>query len=129
VNLHARLRPLWRPAFWCCALAVLLLALVPTPQLQPAPGWDKLDHVAAFGTLALLAVLAWPARWHTAMAALLAYAWTIEVLQSFTPTRTPDAQDVAADAAGLLLAWVIVRGARLLQARRAGARGREGAKP
>jgi VanZ family protein len=114
----ARLRPLWPAAFWCCAFAVLVLALLPQHEPAPVEGIDKLDHVLAFATMALLAVLAWPARWHTALAALLAYGWTIEVLQAFTDTRTPDAEDVAADAAGLLLAWVIVRGVQRLRARR-----------
>jgi VanZ family protein len=114
----ARLRPLWPAAFWCCALAVLVLALLPQHEPAPVEGIDKLDHVLAFATMALLAVLAWPARAHTALAALLAYGWTIEVLQAFTDTRTPDAEDVAADAAGLLLAWLIVRGVQRLRARR-----------
>jgi VanZ family protein len=118
VEKPARLRPFWPAAFWCCALAVLVLALVPQREPPNVEGLDKLDHVIAFATLALLATFAWPTRWHTSLAALLAYGWTIEVLQSFTATRTADAEDVAADAAGLVLAWVIVQGIRRIRTRR-----------
>jgi len=114
----ARLRPLWPAAFWCCAFAVLVLALVPEREPATAEGLDKVHHVIAFSTMALLAALAWPARWHTSVPALFAYGWTIEVLQAFTATRTADAEDVAADAAGLVLAWVIVQGIRRIRTRR-----------
>lgn len=113
----ARLRPLWPAAFWCCALAVLVLALIPEREPPTVEGLDKIDHVMAFVTLALLAALAWPKRWPILLATLLAYGWTIEVLQSFTATRTADAEDVAADAAGLVLAWAIVQGIRRIRAR------------
>jgi VanZ family protein len=118
VEKPARLRPFWTAAFWCCALAVLALALVPQREPTTAEGLDKVHHVVAFATLALLAARAWPARWPVSVLALLAYGWTIEVLQSFTATRTADAEDVAADAAGLVLAWVIVQGFRRIRSRR-----------
>ena len=107
---NARSAQLWRAGFWCCALAVLVLALVPQREPVAPDGLDKVHHVVAFATLALLAALAWPAHVRTSLPALLAYGWTIELLQSFTATRTADAEDVLADAAGLLLAWAMVRG-------------------
>ena len=97
---------------------MLVIALLPQREAPTVEGLDKAHHVIAFATLALLAALAWPARWHTSLATLLAYGWTIEVLQSFTATRTADAEDVAADAAGLVLAWVIVQGIRRVRTRR-----------
>jgi VanZ family protein len=118
----ARLRPLWPAAFWCCALAVLALALVPEHEPATIEGLDKVHHVVAFATLALLAAVAWPARWSISLPALLAYGWTIEVLQSFTATRTADVEDVVADAAGLVLAWFIVQGVRRIRAQGRGKR-------
>ena len=107
----ARIGQLWRAGFWCCVLAVLVLSLVPQPESVAPDGLDKVHHIVAFGTLALLAALAWPAHLPTSLPALLAYGWTIEVLQSFTATRTADFEDVVADAAGLLLAWAMVQSA------------------
>jgi VanZ family protein len=101
---------LWRAGFWCCALAVLYLSLTPLREPVGPQGLDKVHHVVAFGTMALLAALAWPAHLPTSLAGLLAYGWTIELLQSFTDTRTADAEDVLADAVGLLVAWAIVQG-------------------
>lgn len=102
-------RSMSRAAFCCCVAGVLYLSL--TPQLGPLPlaTWDKANHALAFAVMALWGAAGWPARFPTLLALLMAYGWTIEILQFFIPTRTADAQDVLADAAGLLTAWLIVR--------------------
>lgn len=102
-------RSVSRAAFCCCVAGVLWLSL--TPQLGPLPlaTWDKANHALAFAVMALWGAAGWPARFPTLLALLMAYGWTIEILQFFIPTRTADAQDVLADAAGLLTAWLIVR--------------------
>ena len=102
-------RSVSRAAFCCCVAGVLWLSL--TPQLGPLPlaAWDKASHALAFATMALWGAAGWPSRFQAVLALLMAYGWTIEVLQFFIPTRTADAEDVLADAAGLLMAWLIVR--------------------
>ena len=95
-------RTLLKTIFWFSAAVVLYLALSPSPTL-PSTGWDKMNHVLAFGTLGALAALAWPARVPRSLVLLLGYGVLIEVLQAFTPTRSPELQDVLADSIGLLL--------------------------
>jgi len=93
----------WRLAFGSCALAVLVLALVPTDVPVPSTGWDKSNHLLAFSVMVLLGRRACPGRTAAVLAALLAYGALIEVLQSFTPNRSAQLQDLAADAVGLAL--------------------------
>jgi len=59
-------------------------ALSPAQGL-PSTGWDKLNHVLAFGALGTLATLAWPAQVSLSLVLLFGYGILIEVLQSFTP--------------------------------------------
>ena len=99
--------------FWGCALAILVLALLPPAMPMPSTGWDKANHALAFGTLAVLGCLAWPQRRWTVLAALVGYGVLIELLQALTPYRDADALDVLADSIGLALADGLLRlGAR-----------------
>jgi VanZ family protein len=100
----------WRRwAFWLCALAVLVLALMKPVHHMPTLGWDKANHAFAFFVLAVLGALAWPGRLARVLAALLAYGALIEVLQGLTGWRDAEWLDLVADAAGLLLAWPLAR--------------------
>ena len=105
----------WRLAFGICLLAVLVLALMPTDVPIPSTGWDKSNHLLAFSVMALLGRRACPGRTMAVLAGLLAYGALIEVLQSFTPSRSADWHDLVADAVGLALGW---GGGRLAQALR-----------
>lgn len=98
-----------RWAFWLCVLAVLALALVKPTHYMPSTGWDKANHALAFGVMALLGALAYPARLGRILLGLLAYGVLIEVLQGFTGYRDKDWHDVIADGVGLLLAWPLAR--------------------
>lgn len=46
--------------FWFLALFALVMALIPHPPELPGNPSDKLQHVAAFGTLAFVGRLAYP---------------------------------------------------------------------
>lgn len=99
----------WRGSlFWLLLLAVTLLALAPKPPPTADLGWDKLNHLAAFVALGLLARLAWPAqalsRWALA---LLGYGGLLEIAQGLTPNRHGEWADLLADAAGLLVALAL----------------------
>jgi VanZ family protein len=99
----------WRWAFGVCALAVLVLALLPRVTPMVTTGWDKGNHMLAFGTLAILGLCGFPRRAGVVLTGLLAYGGLIEILQSFTPNRVAEWLDLVADAIGLLLGWGLVR--------------------
>ena len=87
-----------RLGFWC-ALAVSYVAAV-MPRAPSLGGGDKLDHIAAFATLAVLARLGWSrgrARWIAA--GLVAFGALIELSQAL-PIVGRDASwyDLFADA-------------------------------
>lgn len=95
--------PHYRILFSLCALAVLVLSLLPPDAPEPTTGWDKTNHLLAFGTLAVLGVRAWPARaWHLALA-LTAYGAAIEALQSLTAYRNASWADLLADVLGIAI--------------------------
>lgn len=99
----------WLPA----ATWALLIFYMSTRPMGPRPAWwfdhaDKVIHAVLFGVQAILLLLAlrqgerWPIRRAAATAFALAvlYGASDEIHQFFTPTRTPDWADLAADAAG-----------------------------
>ena len=92
---------------------ITYLALSPAPPKQMNLGWDKLNHLSAFATLALLGRLAWPRHSFAVLLALLAYGAAIEVLQGLVPGRSGEWPDLLADALGLLLgslaSWALRR--------------------
>lgn len=109
--------------FWLALIAITLLALSPRPPAVADLGWDKLNHLAAFALLGLLARLAWPAqrlaRW---LLGLLVYGGLLEIAQGLTPNRQAEWADLLADALGLLVALALAQcWQRWQQRRRAGA--------
>jgi VanZ family protein len=114
---------LWLPVV---ALATLIFVLSSFPYLPTPPGpySDKWEHMAMYGLFSTLIVRAlaggrWPGVragvfWSAVVLSTL-YGISDEVHQSFVPGRAADGADVVADAigaaiaAGLLLAWAIIR--------------------
>jgi VanZ family protein len=82
----------------------LTKALSPRPESGMTLGWDKADHLAAFGALACVGVIALHGaargRWWLA-AGLLGLGALIEIVQFYVPGRSSDWQDLAADALGI----------------------------
>ena len=109
-------RAVWRALLGLLLIAITWLALTPAPPPDADLGWDKANHLAAFGSLAFCGVWAfcqWPRQWPWLVLALLAYGVGIEIAQSFMPPRQADWHDVVADglgiALGLLVAWPVAR--------------------
>ncbi|MFN3303806.1 MAG: VanZ family protein [Roseateles sp.] len=107
-------RPLWRALLLALLVVITWLALSPKPPEAMNTGWDKANHLLAFGCLAFAATWAiWPRPrlWGWLVLALLAYGVGIELAQSLLPPRSADWRDVLADAlgiaVGLLAAWPI----------------------
>lgn len=96
---------LWKWAFWICALAVLVLSLVPTAPELPTTGWDKSNHFMGFAALAVLGRQGYPGRGIALIAGLLAFGGLIEVLQSFTTYRFAEWGDWIADGIGLIAGY------------------------
>jgi len=105
-----------RAATLVIALVVGAIALTPGPMGAPTIiGWDKLDHLAAFSALTLVARSGWPAqsRWIIAIFAF-AYGIAIELGQSLEIIgRTASVFDLIANAfgigLGLCIAWILAR--------------------
>jgi VanZ family protein len=99
--------------FWICFVGLNALALSPAPYLPPAlfDWWDKAQHAIGFGTLAVLAVLAYPNVSKLRMGLLLvALGVLIEVLQYFSGYRFGDWQDALADGVGVVLGLLLAQG-------------------
>jgi VanZ family protein len=118
-----RLLWLWLPVALDAAL-IFHLSSMPVLPTPPGPFTDKHFHFASYALLAALLVRALASgrlRDITARVAIAAvllatlYGVTDEIHQMFVPGRTAAIDDLAADAlgattaAGLLLAWAIIR--------------------
>lgn len=105
--------------FWACFLALNALALSPAPYLPPLEifnWWDKAQHAIGFGTLTVLAVLAYPDVSKLRIGLMLvAVGVLIEVLQYFSGYRFGDWQDAVADGMGVLGGLVSVTGLMRLE--------------
>lgn len=97
----------WPSAFWSCAIAVLVLSLVPTAPELPTTGWDKSNHFLGFFVLALLGLLAYEASRGKLFFGLLAFGGLIEVLQSLTTYRLAEWADLGADGLGVLAGFAL----------------------
>jgi len=114
--------PLRRLLFWAAALLAFVMAVLPHPPELPGNPSDKLQHMAAFATLAALGAWAYAA---TALLQLLAglslFGALIEVVQAIPAIhRDSDVKDWLADtiAAGLVL--LLIRWRRMRRQRAAG---------
>ena len=99
--------------FWICFAGLNALALSPAPYLPPLEifnWWDKAQHAIGFGTLTVLAVLAYPQVSEYRVAILLCLQGVaIEVLQYVGGYRFGDWQDAVADAVGVALGLLLVK--------------------
>lgn len=98
-----RYRPRWRALLVLLATISAVFAFSPGTDAPPAfTGVDKLQHLLAFGSMALAGALGFVSRARVA-AGLLGYGVFIEVVQRWVPGRDASADDVLADAAGIAL--------------------------
>ncbi len=99
----------WRWAFIACVFSVLVLALAPSSPRMITTGWDKSNHLLAFAVLTCLGCKAFPKRLAIVVPALLAYGALIEIMQSFTKSRSAEWLDLLADMLGILMGWIMIR--------------------
>lgn len=98
-----RAAPFWRTTLALLLAVISWLALTPAPPPEAGLFWDKLNHFAAFASLAVAGFMGFQRRWVPVALGLLAYGGLIEVLQSFTPTRVGEWVDLLADGIGIAL--------------------------
>lgn len=107
-------RQIWIAFIVLGVAAVVTASLWPMPADDLAGGADKFWHFLTYFVLALFSsgIVAAGRLWRLAVRCLLLGAG-LEVAQALlTDTRQADWADMAANAAGILCAWVIASGGR-----------------
>lgn len=110
--LAPRRRRLWRLTLALLLAVISWLAFKPAVPAQEWLHMDKLRHISAFLTLAVVASLGWAKQAQLAPRVafgLLAYGLLIELVQSQLPSRSASLADWAADALGIALGLVLAR--------------------
>jgi len=74
---------------------------------QAIPNSDKIGHILVFFILALLLFKSVDFNRARQMVLLLSYGIGVEIIQHFIPYRSGSVADVIADAAGLLLFYLL----------------------
>jgi hypothetical protein len=109
----------YRAAFWAALLLTIVMALLPHPPQLPATS-DKVQHAAAFATLAALGALAYGSTsklW--LLGALSAFGALIEILQAIPALhRDCDPLDWLTDTAAAALVLALLWWARKSRASR-----------
>lgn len=92
--------------------AVTMLALMPIEHLQlPVfDWWDMAQHALAFVVLTGWALLLWLTRALRVLLGMLAYGVGIDGAQWAVGWRFAEWADLAADAVGVSVAWMVVSG-------------------
>ena len=106
-----RASPTARAIFWAAAVFAFVMAVVPHPPEVPGEPNDKVQHVVAFATLALLGSFAYP---RTALTRLLVglsiFGALIELIQAIPALhRDSDVLDWLADTAAVMVVLVLIR--------------------
>ncbi|MDX3883248.1 MAG: teicoplanin resistance protein VanZ [Sphingomonas sp.] len=117
----AMIERLARPLFWAALIFAYGAAIMPQAEAPHIAASDKIEHMIAFFTLALLAGLGWPRRalWRTGLG-LAGVGAAIEITQAIPMLhRDANAMDFLADCAAILFGLGIIAAIRLLPAYRA----------
>jgi len=96
----------FRGLFWCAFLIIIALSLVPVGHPEFSPN-DKVNHIIAWGALAILGCLGWVARLRLVLV-LWCASFALEGAQGLTGYRMFSLADAAANGVGLLAGLAIV---------------------
>jgi VanZ family protein len=95
-----RIRRLLRAAFCLAGALVGALSLVPSAALPPTSIGDKAEHIVAYAALGLLGAASSEHGIVRTAIGVSAFGIVIELLQAFSPGRSPDVVDALADIIG-----------------------------
>lgn len=103
-------RPL-RALFWAAAIFAFVMAVLPHPPRLPGEPSDKIQHIAAFATLALLGSFAFTATAPRRLFLRLSvFGAAIEIIQMIPAlNRDADIMDWAADTIAVLVVLALIR--------------------
>jgi VanZ family protein len=97
-------RPVRVLAAWSCIAALAVLSLIPKGHMPRTGFGGHVEHILAYlGTALVVASAYGAARRLPIVTGLIAYAGTLELLQNFSPGRTPAVADFACSSLGVLL--------------------------
>ena len=103
-----QLRSLWLTIGWLLVMLVAYLSLIPRPPSIDVTAGDKVAHVLAYATLMLWFLQLYPARRRLLLAiSFVLVGVGLEALQGLTPSRSFQYLDMAADAGGVALGWLL----------------------
>ena len=104
-----KLRPLWLVLGWLLVLFVIYVSVMPEPVQLPVEEGDKFGHVLAYAAL-----MSWFANLYELSARRMQFAIgfialgiALEFVQQSTGYRSFEVADMAADAAGVAVGWLI----------------------
>jgi len=108
-DMNLRVRQIWLFIGWLLVLFVIYLSLARVSIEIPVEEGDKLGHVAAYAALMFwfANVCERPVRRVMLAIAFVALGIAIEFVQRWTGYRNFEMADMAADAFGVALGWVL----------------------
>jgi VanZ family protein len=100
--------------FWAAACFAFVMAVVPQPPELPGEPSDKVQHVTAFATLAVLGSLAYPrVTLLRLLAGLSLFGAFIELVQAIPALhRDSDVRDWLADTIAVTVVLLLIRWSR-----------------
>ena len=109
--LQLRYRRAWAGSIWLLVLVIAAGSLVPEMGPASVAGSDKIGHVVAYFTLAVLgSAVVTTTKLPWVMARVMFLGLAMEAAQGLlTDTRMADWSDVLANATGVFAAWWLVR--------------------
>jgi VanZ family protein len=97
-------RPYRVLAAWSCIVALVVLSLLPKQHMLRTGFGGHIEHILAYlGTAFVVAFAYGHTRRLHIVGGLIAYAGMLELLQNFSPGRTPAIEDFACSSLGVLL--------------------------
>jgi len=89
-----------RAAYYGACAIIAVLSLAPSAALPPVSIGDKAEHAIAYALLGLIGGVSARGGVLRTILALAAFGIALELLQTFSPGRAPDAIDALADIVG-----------------------------
>ena len=100
----------YRILFWLCAVAAVIVSLVPTTGAQLFDLQDKVAHVVLYASLYFIAVQAYDRSFSLLLLAIMVigFGLSLEIAQSMTSYRYGDIWDFVANSIGVIAVWLLL---------------------